>query len=217
MNFPDKTKLHRIMDKAKFAKMSELSTIVRKEFQANVDRLVLANILRKDTINIESGKEIQEIDVLEISLKKKQFSDNLIKEIEVATPKYLIIVLKFQQEAQLAICYKEKNKNNDKYKVMQIYRTDWMPYESMNLSIDGLNLDTVFYNFITQIADGKIEVEKDGNIKEAVEKSIDIQKLQNKINQLESKINKETQFNIQLKLKKELKVLQEQMRSMTNG
>ena len=68
MLFGEKTQLNRIMPKAKFMKLAELSTPVRVEFQNNVDRLILTNILRQETTNISKGKNVQEIDVFEFLL-----------------------------------------------------------------------------------------------------------------------------------------------------
>ena len=71
MLFSEKTKLNKIMPKAKFVKLAELSTAVRNEFNNNVERLRLANILRQDTINIPKGKTVVEINVFEFQLKEK--------------------------------------------------------------------------------------------------------------------------------------------------
>ena len=211
MNFPEKTTLNRIMPKAKFMKMAELSTISRNELNSNIDRIILANVLRRDTINIEHGENISEIDVLELTLKRKCVSDNLIKDIDSNVPKHIIYCLHYEDSAQLVITFKEKNVKNDKYNVIQLYRTEWIPYINLNLEIKGLNLDEVFENFISQIAGDKIEVKQESTLKEVIEKSIDVEKLQKKISALEKKINTEKQFNKQLKLKEELKILITQM------
>ena len=211
MNFPEKTILNRIMPKAKFMKMAELTTISRNELNSNIDRIILANVLRKDTINIEQGENINEIDVLELTLKKKSVSDNLIKDIDSNIPKHIIYCLHYEDVAQLVITFKKKNVKNDKYKVIQLYKTDWISYDNLNLDIKGLNLDEVFENFISQIAGDKIELKQETTLKEVIEKSVDIEKLQKKITALENKISKEKQFNKQLELKKELKELKAQM------
>lgn len=216
MNFPEKTILNRIMPKAKFMKMAELSTVSRNELNSNVDRLILANVLRKDTINVLPGENINEIDVLEFNLKKKSLSDNLIKDIDSSVPKHIIYCLRYENEAQIVITFKEKNIKNDKYKVVQLYKTEWLNYDNIYLEIKGLNLDAVFENFISQIAGDKIEVKQETTLKEVIEKSIDIDKLQKKITVLQNKINKEKQFNKQLELKKELKELKLQMEAI-NG
>lgn len=208
MLFGEKTQLNRIMPKAKFMKLAELSTPVRAEFQNNVERLILANILRQETTNISKGKNVQEIDVFEFLLKEKQVSNNLIKEIDVAIPKYILFIFKCNNAIQLAISYKEPSINDNKYKVIKTYKTEWQKEENITLEITGLDLDAVYNSFITQIANGQVETDETTDIKSAVEKSINVEKLQKKIETLKSKIRKEPQFNKQLTMKKELKELQ---------
>ena len=91
------------------------------------------------------------------------------------------------------------------------YKSKWQKTEDIKLEIKGLSLDAAFNNFIEQIAEGRLEVAEEQTMKEAVEKSVANEKLQRKITQLESKIKKEPQFNRQLELKKELKILKEQL------
>lgn len=189
-------------------KLAELSTPVRAEFQNNVERLILANILRQETTNISKGKNVQEIDVFEFLLKEKQVSNNLIKEIDVAIPKYILFVFKCNNAIQLAISYKEPSINDNKYKVIKTYKTEWQKEENITLEITGLDLDAVYNSFITQIANGQVETDETTDIKSAIEKSINVEKLQKKIETLKSKIRKEPQFNKQLTMKNELKELQ---------
>jgi len=217
MNFPERTKLNKIMPKAKFIKMIGFNAPAKNEFQANVERLVLANILRKDTINIVAGKNVQEINVLELTLKTKSVSDNLLKEIDAVVPKYLIYLLKYQDKVQLAINYKEKSGSNNKFKVLTTYRTDWIESSDFNLKIEGLNLDTVLNNFIIQLADGRIETTENTEIKDAVEKSIDIDKLEKKLTQAQKKMWNEKQANTQLELSREVKKLKKTLEKMTDG
>lgn len=210
MLFPQKTQLNKILNKQQFCKLANLSPVSKNEINANAERILLANVLRKDTINIE-GNVVKEIDVFEIKLKDKKYSDNLIKDIDANIPKHILFMLTYKDEAQIVITYKEKCANSEKYKVLQIYKSKWQKTEDIKLEIKGLSLDKVFENFIEQIAEGRIEVAEEQTMKEAVEKSVANEKLQRKIAQLESKIKKEPQFNRQLELKKELKILKEQL------
>lgn len=216
MLFSEKTQLNRIIPKAKFMKLAGLSTVVRKEFQNNVDRLILANILRKDTVNINQGKNVNEIDVFEFLLKEKTVSDNLIREIDSVIPKYILFVFKYKDEIQIAISYKEKLASGDKFKILKIYRSEWQKKESVLLELNGLDLDTVFNGFISQISNGKIEINENTEIKQAVEKSVEIERLEHRIEQLKSKIRKEVQFNKQIELKNELKTLKYELGNLTD-
>ncbi len=217
MLFGEKTQLNRIIPKAKFMKLAGLTTTVRKEFQNNVDRLILANILRKDTVNINSGKNVNEIDIFEFLLKEKNVSDNLIREIDSAIPKHILFVFKYKDELQIAISYKEKSVSGDKFKVLKIYRSEWQKEESVLLELKGLDLDAVFNGFIAQVSNGKIEINENSEIKQAVEKSVEIERLERQIEQLKNKIRKETQFNKQIELKNQLKNFKYELENLTDN
>lgn len=210
MLFPEQTRVNKIMPKAKFMKLAELSTTVREEIQNNVERLIISNVLNEKTIHIAKGRDVVEIDVFEIQLKLRELSDKVIKEIDSALPRNIIYILRYENKAQVVVSYKEKSTNN-KYKVLKTYRTEWKNYDDFKLNISGLNLDFVFNNFLSQIAEGKLEITQDIEIKAAVEKSIDKEKLNRRIEQLQNKIRKEPQFNKQLELKKQLKSLLEEL------
>lgn len=197
-------------------KFAKLSTAARSELTSNTERLILANILRKDTVNAAAGKDVQEINVFEIYLKEKKFSDNLIKEIDSVIPKHVLYILKYGNLVQLVISFKEKTLKNT-YRVLKVYRTNWMNVEDLALEISGLNLDCIFNNFISQISNKETVMADNLSMAQAVKTSVEIEKLERKIEQLENKIRKEPQFNKQLELKNELKELRLTKMRYKNG
>lgn len=142
--------------------------------------------------------------------QEQKVSDNLITAIEKIIPKHIVHILHNKDRVQIVVTYKEKGANNQ-VKVVKIYRTEWIDGTQELLKINGLNIDTIYGNFIEQVSCGKVEIAQESTIKEAVDKSIDKEKLERKINLLENKMNNEKQFNKQLKLKDELKKLKKQL------
>lgn len=210
MLFPEKTQLNKIIPKTKFIKLANLSNSSRIEMQNNVQRLILSNILRQDTLNVEKGKEVIEIDVFEFTLKKQLLSESLIKEVDENILKHLLFILRKDSLAQLVISYKEKLPNSKCNKVLKLYKSEWQNYDNLKIDIIGLNLDSIFENLVLQISSENVEMGADTNLKSIVEKSIEIEKLERKISMLESKIKSERQFNKKIELKKELREANEQ-------
>lgn len=205
--FPKKTEINKPF---KTKLVQHLSGIEKKELQQNTEKVTLSNTLRQDTLNVEKGKRFVEIFVFDYFLKDKKVSDNLITAIEKIIPKHIVHILHNKNRVQIVATYKEKGANNQ-VKVVKIYRTEWIDDAQELLKINGLNIDTIYDNFIEQVSCGKVEIEQETTIKEAVDKSIDKEKLERKINLLENKMNNEKQFNKQLKLKDELKKLKKQL------
>ena len=205
--FPKKTEINKPF---KTKLVQHLSGIEKKELQQNTEKVTLSNTLRQDTLNVEKGKRFVEIFVFDYFLKDKKVSDNLITAIEKIIPKHIVHILHNKDRVQIVVTYKEKGANNQ-VKVVKIYRTEWIDDAQELLKINGLNIDTIYDNFIEQVSCEKVEIEQETTIKEAVDKSIDKEKLERKINLLENKMNNEKQFNKQLKLKDELKKLKKQL------
>lgn len=208
--FPEKTRVNRILPKAKFMKLAELSTDVRNEINTNIERLYISNVLNQSTINISKGNDVVEIDVFEFVVKTKLISDKLLREIDSAIPNKIVFVLKCNDEAQLGISFKEEGAK-DKNKVLKVYRTEWQNYQDLDLKLNGLNLDEVYKNFLSQIAGEKLEINSETELKVVVEQSIETEKLNKKIEQLQNKLRNEKQFNKQLEIKKQIKELKESM------
>lgn len=82
------------------------------------------------------------------------------------------------------------------------------------MKLNGLNMDTVYENYVRQIAGDALhttaanEVE---SLKESVNRSKQIQLLQKQIDTLQKKIRKEKQLNRQMDLNAELKRLKKQL------
>lgn len=208
--FPEKTRVNRILPKAKFMKLAELSTDVRNEINTNIERLYISNVLNQSTINISKGNDVVEIDIFEFIVKSKLVSDKLIREIDSAIPNKIVFVLKCEDDVQLCISFKEEGAN-DKNKVLKVYRSGWEKYQDLDLKLQGLNLDEVYKNFLSQIAGDRLEINSETELKVVVEQSIEIEKLNKKIAQLQTKLKNEKQFNKQLEIKKEIKKLKESM------
>jgi hypothetical protein len=189
---------------------------MKRNFVNDIDQIVWRNKLSTSTINISAGTTVIEIDVLEISLKKEECNYSLFEFIDKNLPNHTVFVLTYSDEAQLFINYKEPIENRTgKHKIAANYKTDWLPKNEIKLSIDGLNLDRVYDNFVVQIANEKLTIEAHSDVKQAIVSAQEIERLQKEIATLESKIRNETQFNIQVKLSTKLKALKKKLKKMT--
>ena len=97
------------------------------------------------------------------------------------------------------------------------YHTDWIAKDDIQLGLDGLNMDTLYDGFIKQIARDSLTISETESVSVAIHKAEEREKLQNKIAALEKKVYKEKQFNRQVKLNTELKVLRNKLEELENG
>ena len=91
------------------------------------------------------------------------------------------------------------------------YHTPWQTEEEISLAIQGLDMDTVYENFVRQIAGDKLKAENGESLQESVEREQQRQALEKQIEKLTKAVRREKQFNKQMELNKELKKLKEQL------
>lgn len=209
LNFPKLTEFGRVIPKEKFYQNMSVSTAIQSLFVSDIERIVWQNKLSEKTLNIAKGKSVIEIDILEIRQKEPVISDKLIEFIDKNTPRHNLFVLTYGGKGQICISFKEGIENNEgRFKINTFYKSEYLPIDGLALNIDGLNLDKVYENFILQIAGSKLIIVEDG-LKEAVVRSLEREKLEKQIVALESKIKREKQFNVQVRLNGELRKLRE--------
>ena len=91
------------------------------------------------------------------------------------------------------------------------YHTQWQPVDKLKLA--GLNMDAVYEGFVRQIAGERLQ-DQPGDLKEAVARDEQRQKLQREIAVIENKVRREKQFNIQVALNSELRRLRKELEGL---
>jgi uncharacterized protein (UPF0248 family) len=212
LNFPKNTLFNKRVPKQKFYEKMKVSTNLEKQFSKEVDAIYWKNKLSPETINVSAGTNVSEIEVFEITLKEQSISKSIIEVIDREIPYHLIFVLRYKDSGQIWISFKEDSKSREgKFKVDSYYKTEWSRYDELSLKIEGLNLDKVYENFMLQVADGKLQIESGSDIKDAVSKAKEQEKLESYIKKLETKIKNEKQYNRQVKLMGELRKAKDQL------
>jgi SMC interacting uncharacterized protein involved in chromosome segregation len=101
------------------------------------------------------------------------------------------------------------------FKVNKYYHTDWLAEEELPVKLDGLDIDTVYENFVRQIAGDKLQIIEAGeSLKNSVARDEEIQVLKKQIDALQMKIRKEKQLNKQMEMNTELKKLRNRLEKL---
>lgn len=212
LSFPEKTYFNKRIPKQKFYDSIKLSPALHRQFVNEIDTIHWTNKLSRETLNIESGGKVEEIQIIQILLKQKSIAASILEVIDREIPYHLVFVLKYDSYGMIWINYKEENPGRkDKYTVDRGCKTDWVSFEELSLEIEGLNLDKVYENFMIQISQGRLKVDEDEDLKDAVMRVKDIDKLNTYITALENKVINEKQFNRQVELNRELRNAREEL------
>ncbi len=212
INLPERTYYNKRIPKQKFYDNLKVNSRLERQFTTEIESIYWKYKLSSETLNISAGKSVQEIEIIEITVRQQGISDNIIETIDRELPYHILFVLRYQNLVQLWISYKESSKNREgKFKVDSYYCSEWTKPDELKISIEGLTLDKVYENLIMQIAGDKLKHAEDIDLKAAVSKAKETEKLEKQIQQLENKIAREKQFNRQVKLMGELRRLKSQL------
>lgn len=169
------------------------------------------NKIAPATTNLAEGKSVNEIELFEIKLKTSTLDESVLKLIDKEISYHIVFLLSYEKQYQLWIGYKEESGGKSAFQVSSYYHTPWQTEEEISLAIQGLDMDTVYENFVRQIAGDTLKAENGESLQESVEREQQRQALKKQIEKLTKAVRREKQFNKQMELNKELKKLKEQL------
>lgn len=213
-NLPKTTIVDKIIPKVKFYEKTKANSKLKQLFIDDIEQIIWKNKLSKDTINLDEGKKVKEIEIFEITLKHKDLSKDILKTIDKFIPYQILYILRFEDKIKFTIAYKDNNKNNENIMVVDsYYESDWINENECNISLDLINsLDYVYNELIKSFIPREIP-KNNIDIKYIVQNEKEIQILEKEIDKLEKTLRKEKQFNKKVEVKK---ILREKIKQLQN-
>lgn len=212
LGLPKTTEFNKRIPKQKFYENINVTPALRRIFVDQIKVVYWRNKIAPSTINLEAGNDVTEIEVFEVKLNHAPLDVSVLRQIDKEIPYHIIFLLEYEGKYQAWTAYKEKAGSSSKaFKVDTYYHTDWLLEDELVLKLDGLNMDAVYENYVSQIAGDVLHTGEAESLKKSVERSKQIQLLQKQIVTLQKKIRKEKQLNRQIELNAELKILKKQL------
>ena len=190
MDLPEATRVHKRLPKEDFYKRLNLTAALKEKFVADVEQIYVENSLTKERLNLARDSAVQEILLLAVTLKKKDFDGKVIEIIARQNSHELIFLLLYEEEAQLAV-YRGK-----------LYRSPWLPKTEIALAARGFSLEEILTGFIEQIALVGEEGKTDEN--RSIDERLHLQEKIGKLTKLIEKTERAAWKEVQPKKKFEL-------------
>ena len=207
-NLPKQTQVNKSIPKKSFDVY--INSKQKKMFVDIIDKIKWTNKISTETINLE-GKEISEIQIFQVALRKKENIKVLLEIIDKSIPYHIIFVLTYENEVMLSVSQKHLHPTNVNNTVVDwTFKTEWSDNEVISYKLNlKESLDFVVKDICLQLS-GKNE-DADLSLNEIVEKESQIKKLEKEINLMKKKIKNQKQFNIKLELNSSLKKLKQKL------
>ena len=217
-SLPASTVFNKRIPKQKFYDNMEVSAAMKRIFTEQIKIIYWRNKLAASTMNLAPGEKVTEIEVFEIRLNSIPLDEAVLRQIDKVIPYHLIFLLEYEGKVQAWTAYKEVTDGAGK--VGAYYHTDWMPEDELPLQVSGLTMDAVYEGFVRQIHNNEElgvrneEWDESRTLAESIALEEKRKKLLRQIEQIQRKIRKEKQLNVQMRLNAELKRLKSELESM---
>lgn len=221
INLPSTTQFGKVVPKEKFYTKLSVSSAIKGMFVRYVEKIIWQNKLTADTMGVEKGENVVEIDVLEIVLKQRECPRELLDFIDKNLHHHNVFVLTYDGKSTLAVNFKEKS---DDQNLARFFRTSWIDDAEPLFNITGNNMDAVYESIIRSAdAENVFAVQSSENViaspegawqsgqslKDQIAQVKQDEKIKAQIEKLEKKLANEKQFNRQLEIRAEIKKLGE--------
>ena len=213
LHFPESTKVNQVVPKTVFYRNLEVNAHLRQHFVEDVERIVWLAKLAPSTLNVEDGKTVHEITIFLVLLKAKEVPDDVFTAIDRQMPRHILFVLQYAEEYRLLLNYKEwMDAAKGTFRILKAFRTDWCPAEALSLQLEGSNLDKVYESFAGQISG--FHTRSADDTKRLIELHKQLVQKQRNVEALQKKVRAEKQFNRQIQLNAEARVLKRELLSL---
>lgn len=213
LDFPTSTHVDRLVPKTAFYKHLEINAKLKSRFVEDIDRIQWLAKLAPSTLNVEDGKTVHEISVFMVSLKTENVPGDVFLAIDKQMPRHMLFILKYDVRYSLLLNYKEwADPAKGTFSIIQSFRTGWIDEESVRLTLDGSTMDRMYESFVGQISG--FGTRNTTNIKRIIELQEQLKQKQRTVEALQKKVRAEKQFNRQLQLNAEARVLKAEVAAL---
>lgn len=207
LELPKTTEFNKRIPKQKFYDNLTITPALKKVFIDQIKTIYWRNKIAASTTNLAPGTAVTELEVFEVKLNSQILDDSFMRQIDKEIPYHILFILEYEGKYKAVIGYKEESGGNTAFKVNRYYSTEWMDEDALPLKLEGLSMDSVYENFVRQIAGDTLQTDSGESLKESVERDEKKKQLEKQIAALENKMRREKQLNRRMEMNAELKRL----------
>lgn len=186
----------------------------KQELREQIQLIQITHQIDSQTTNIPAGNTVKQIMVLEIHLNQQEFRTSLLEKLDERLGLYTAFVLKFPMDKEeLLIHYKKvlaQEKDGRHFKIVRRFRTQ----EDCQIQFEGNDLDQVYEKLIKETGKDQLQSKLGGNLKESVELTEQLEKLEKQAQRLKKQMYTEKSMRKQMEVKKDYQAVLKQIQEL---
>jgi len=213
--FPDKTAFGRVLPKEKIYTYANPSRAVRNNFVSQVQKIVWQYKLAPETINLPARSKVPEIQIFDIHLKEGDLDEAVLRCIDKAIPFPIFYRLMFQERFKVMAAYKRPSEADAaKWVVDGYYATDWLsPGQYLTALPVALDLAALYEQMLRQLM--PLPPRQGETLRAQAERIDAVFQKQKECRKLETRMQREKQFNRKVELNIQLRELKQELEQLT--
>ena len=199
LGLPKSTELNKQLPKKAIYAKFQMSPAAKAKFDADISRINIVGEISPNTTGIAAGESVGAIFVLLVSLKQKNFQASTIAQISKLIDQNMLLVLEHDGQQKLAIYH------------TKLIQTEWTPADACTIELRGMDMDSVWESFITQV--GGITIQEGNTLDEQIAADEQQAKLEKEIARLEKLARAEKQPKKKFELVQQIQQLQKELQN----
>jgi len=206
-DYPKSSAFGRIVPKSKIYEHVSPSKALKELFVGQVDQIVWQYKLAPETINLRQTPSVPEIEIFTIILKDGELKHDVLRSIEQAIPFPLLFELLYGDKCKVSAAYKRPSEADAaKWVVIDYFESAWLPIETLRTPLPVvLNLEALYEQLLAPLM--HYPARQGERLQQQVERMSMIRFKQREVEQCESRLRKEKQFNRKVEINSELREL----------
>lgn len=145
LRLPKSTELNQPLPKTAIYARFQMNAAEKAKIDADISRIVIINEVSAAKLNLVPGKTVQAFFVLQVQLKRKEFSEKTLITLSKLIPQNIVLLLEHEGQAKLAVYH------------TTLLQMSWCDPSALALSLKGLTMDAVWENVVIEI--GGIQIQ----------------------------------------------------------
>ena len=201
LQYPETTIFGQTVPKKYFYDKLEVNSKMKQRFVNDVEEITWLYKLAPETLNVQKGEQVNEIEIMLCPLKDVECPVDVFKFISQKIPYHIVFILQYGESYRLLIQYGKDS-----------FVSPWHPREELSLKIEGQTLDRIYDGFVGQLTG--IGNKDSESLQEIIRLKKEIKKLSDKIETFQRQIRKEPQLNRQIEMNSEARAMKQQLQEL---
>lgn len=208
-DYPKNAFFGKTIPKTKFYEHGNVSNKLKDLFVKQVDQITWLYKLAPETINVQSTKDVPEIQVFEIALKGDDLSEDVLCCIDKAVQFPIIFEIKSESGIR-TVCALKTRSIADGWKISYYMQSNVYPKDASRIPLNiGLSLNSIYEQIIRAVSETKMQ--QGESLEEFVGRGAAIKTKTILIDGLRKKVQTEKQFNKKVELNSKLRIMVEEL------